>query len=84
MGAPEVKIYTLSTCIHCKRAKELLTDKNINFECIDVDLLEGDEKEEAMKELDKVVSKRLFPTIIIGDTVIQGFKEIEIKKALKI
>ncbi len=84
MESPEVKIFTLSTCIHCKRAKELLTDKNVNFECIDVDLLEGDEKEEAMKELDKVVSKRLFPTIIIGDTVIQGFKEIEIKKALNI
>ena len=62
MGTPNVKMFTLSTCIHCKRTKEFLTNNNINFEFIDVDQIEGDEKKKALEEMDKIVSKRLYPT----------------------
>lgn len=83
MAKSKVKLFTLSTCMHCKNAKKFFAENNIDVECVDVDLLKSTEKEKAMKEMDKLVSQRLFPTIIIGNIVIQGFKEIEIREALE-
>ena len=38
--AGDVKLYALSTCIHCKKTKEFLTDSGISFDYLFVDLLE--------------------------------------------
>ncbi|MBI9075358.1 MAG: glutaredoxin family protein [Desulfatibacillum sp.] len=79
----EVRLFTLSTCGHCKRAKQFLQECNVEYACTDVDLLEGKEREDAVAEVKKCNPKLSFPTIIIGDTVIVGFKEDEIRKALE-
>ena len=34
-----IKIYTLSTCVHCKATKKLLIECGVKYEFIDVDLL---------------------------------------------
>jgi hypothetical protein len=52
------------------------------YEFVDVDLLEGDERQAILEDVRKFNPKCSFPTIIIGDTVIVGFKEEEIKEAL--
>ena len=39
-----VKIYTLSTCSHCKATKTLLNDCAVKYEFTDVDLLQGGER----------------------------------------
>lgn len=78
-----VKIYTLSTCSHCKATKKLLQDLEIDFEFTDVDLLDVLEKAEAIREIKKVNPRCTFPTIIIGDRVIVGYREQEIKEALE-
>ena len=52
------------------------------YEFVDVDLLEGDERQAILEDVKKFNPKCSFPTIIIGDTVIVGFKEEEIKEAL--
>ena len=83
MAKSKVKLFTLSTCIHCKNAKKFFADNNIEVDCVDVDLLKGAEKEKAMKEMDKIAAQRLFPTIVIGNCVIQGYRETEIKEALE-
>ncbi len=83
MTKSKIKLFTLSTCIHCKNAKKFFANRNIEIECVDVDLLKGTAKEKILKEMDRIVSQRLFPTIMIGDIVIQGFKEIEIREALE-
>jgi len=79
-----VKLYTLSTCSHCKATKKLLDDCSIEFEFEDVDLLEGEERKAILEEIKKLNPKCSFPTIIIKDKVIVGFKENEIKEALGI
>ncbi|MDD2219047.1 MAG: glutaredoxin domain-containing protein, partial [Desulfoplanes sp.] len=38
-----VKLYALSTCIHCKNTKEFLDESNAEYDCCYVDKLEGDE-----------------------------------------
>lgn len=78
----KVKIFSLSTCSHCKATKKFLKDNKVSFEFTDVDLLQGSEKEDTLKKVVKFNPQRSFPTIIIGEKVIVGFREKEIRQAL--
>ncbi len=82
--AATVKMYTLSTCSHCKTTKKFLSDCNVAFDATDVDLLEGDEKQLVINEVVKYNPNRSFPTIVIGDKVIIGFNEKALREALGI
>jgi glutaredoxin-like protein NrdH len=82
MSVPPVKIYSLSTCSHCKSTKKMLSDCTIHYDFVDVDTLEGEERAAILEDVKKFNPKCSFPTIIIGNTVIVGFKEKEIKEAL--
>ena len=84
MAEESVKIYTLSTCSHCKSTKKLLSECMVEYDFIDVDRLSGEEKESIIKDIKGINPKCSFPTIIIGDKVIVGYKEEEIKEALGI
>jgi glutaredoxin-like protein NrdH len=81
---PKVKIFTLSTCSHCKATKKFLNENGITFEFIDVDQVQGTQRENILKEVVKYNPQRSFPTIIIGDKIIVGFKEDDIREALGI
>jgi glutaredoxin len=80
----EVKVYSLSTCSHCKSTKKLLSECKITYDYVDVDTLVGDERKAILEDVKKVNSRCSFPTIVIGDKVIVGYKEKEIKEALGI
>jgi len=80
----KVKIFTLSTCSHCKAIKKFLNDNGITFDYVDVDLLQGDDKQKILQEVEKYNPQRSFPTIIIGDNIIIGFRENDIREALGI
>ena len=82
MGDATVKMYTLSTCSHCRRTKEFFRDQGIDFEFIDVDLLAGDDRKTTVEIVRKINPRVSYPTIIIGDTIIIGFRENEIREAL--
>ncbi|MBI5582818.1 MAG: glutaredoxin family protein [Deltaproteobacteria bacterium] len=79
-----VKIYTLSTCGHCKSTKRLLQECNVPYDSIDVDLLQGEERARMIEEVKKYNPNCSFPTILIGDKIIVGHKEKEIREALGI
>ncbi len=82
MSTPSVQVYSLSTCSHCKAAKKLLSDCTIKYEFVDVDMLTGDERKAILEDVKKFNPKCSFPTIIIGETVIVGYKEKDIREAL--
>jgi len=82
MQLPPVKIYTLSTCSHCKATKKFLGECGIQFDFTDVDMLTGQERAQIIEEVKKFNPNCSFPTIIIGDKVIIGHREDEIKEAL--
>lgn len=78
-----ILLYALSTCGWCGKTKKLLEDLDLDFFYVDVDLLEGKEKEEAIKELERWNKSRSFPTLVIDNKkCIVGFKEDSIRKAL--
>jgi glutaredoxin-like protein NrdH len=76
------KLYTLSTCSHCKSCKRFLGECGIEYEFTDVDLLPEQDRQEVIEEIKKLTTRCAFPTIIIGEKIIVGFKEAEIKAAL--
>ncbi|MGA1868388.1 MAG: glutaredoxin family protein [bacterium] len=77
-----VKIYTLSTCSHCKATKKLLDDCHVHYEYTDVDLLDKEERSAILEDIRKLNPRCSFPTIVIGDEVIVGYQEDQIRKAL--
>jgi glutaredoxin len=54
----------------------------VQYEFTDVDMLQGDERTAILDDVRKLNPRCSFPTIIIGDKVIVGYKENEIKEAL--
>jgi glutaredoxin-like protein NrdH len=78
----KVKMFTLSTCSHCKAAKKFMSDNRIDHEFTDVDLLAGADQAAILEEIKKHNPRFSFPTILIGNNVIIGFREDEIRKAL--
>jgi len=79
-----VKMYTLSTCSHCKAAKKFMSDHGVDYEFVDVDLLKGTEQAAAVQRVREKNPNLSFPTIIIGDVVIVGFQEGQIRETLGI
>jgi glutaredoxin len=77
-----VKMYTLSTCGHCKAAKQFMGDHAVAYKFTDVDLLAGEARKSTLEEVRKYNPGCSFPTILIGDTVIIGFNEKAIREAL--
>ncbi|KPK24992.1 MAG: glutaredoxin [Dehalococcoidia bacterium SG8_51_3] len=78
----QIKIYTLSTCSHCKSTKKLLGEVGVQYEFTDVDLLDGEERAGILDDVKKFNPRVSFPTLIIGEKVIVGYKEEEIRAAL--
>ena len=82
MSDNPVKVYSLSTCSHCRSVKKLMDDCTVKYEFVDVDLLKGEERKAILEDVRKFNPRCSFPTIIIGEKVIVGYKEEKIKEAL--
>ena len=79
-----IVLYSLSTCMWCRMAKNLLRDIGVGFDFIDVDTLPAEEKDAAKKEIKKFNPDGSYPTIVInGKEAISGFDEIEIREKIK-
>jgi glutaredoxin-like protein NrdH len=82
-GTTKITLYALSTCIWCKKTKEFLLSQGVAFDYIYVDLLKGEERSMAIENIKQCNPGISFPTIIIGEKCIVGYKEKEIKEALE-
>ncbi|MEH0019176.1 MAG: glutaredoxin family protein [Desulfobacter sp.] len=78
------KLYALSTCSHCKSTKKLLSECDVEYDYVEVDDLEGEERKAILEDIKELNPRCSFPTIKINETVIVGYKEKEIKEALGI
>jgi glutaredoxin len=81
----KVILYALSTCAWCKLTKKFLKENKIEYEYIDVDLIDGKEKEKIKMEILNKGGELSYPTIIVDDTiVITGFRKDKLSEALKL
>lgn len=79
-GDNKVFLFALSTCVHCRRTKELLDEMGVAYDHVDVDTLNENEMAEALEEMGKYNPAETFPTIIIGSRVIVGYKADDIRQ----
>lgn len=78
-------MYALSTCAWCKLAKKFLNENKVEYEYIDVDLCNAEDKEKIKKEILSKGGSLSYPTIIIDDKIlISGFRKDRLKEALGI
>lgn len=84
MAQHGVILYALSTCVHCRHAKEFLEENNIDYDCTYVDKLEGADRKSALEKVREVNPRMSFPTLIIGPrhVIVVGFNPEAIKEAL--
>ena len=83
MTSHQVKLFSLTTCSHCKAVKELLKRYDHPVDVVNVDRLDKDERGKVLKEVKQYNARVSFPTTVIGDEVIVGYKADQIKKALE-
>lgn len=79
----KVTVYALSTCVWCKMTKQYLNDNGIEYQFVDVDLLEDDDKDKVHETILSKGGALSYPTTIVDDkTVISGFRKDLLKEAL--
>lgn len=76
-------LYALSTCIWCRKTKQLLDQLGVEYNYLEVDLLQGEDRTQATEEVKKLNPRCSFPTLAIKDQCIVGFDEQKIAEALK-
>ena len=76
----KIVIYALSTCMWCRMTKSLLKELGLAYSFVDVDKLDGPDKDAAKAEIKRWNSSGSYPTIVIDDReAISGYDETEIR-----
>ena len=79
-----IMLYALSTCGWCRKTRQLLEEMGVEYDYEYVDHLAGPQKDRAMDVVRRWNPGCTFPTLVINDEkCIVGFKEDEIRQALK-
>lgn len=77
-----VKLFGLSTCPYCRMTRRYLDENSVEYDLVEVDLLEGQEKDDTVAEVRRISGGASFPVVVIGDEVIVGFNKVRIKELL--
>jgi glutaredoxin-like protein NrdH len=79
----QVLLYALSTCIWCRKTRQLLEDEDVTFDFVYVDLVDADERKAAREHIRKFSDRTSFPATIFDDAdCIIGYKPDQIKERL--
>ncbi len=71
----EIMLYTLSTCVWCRKMKRWLDENGFAYSYVDVDLESVGEKEAVMEEVERWNPLCSFPTVVVGQReCFVGFK----------
>ncbi len=74
----DLVLFALSTCPHCRNARNFLDNNDVAYRFVYLDKLEGDEQKQVLDEASKFNPRRSFPTLVIDDDeVLVGFTEAD-------
>lgn len=77
-------LYALSTCVWCKKTKNLLDELGVSYDYIFVDLADEADQGQLVEDIGRHNPAISFPTLIIDDQkCIIGYSPDEIKDILK-
>ena len=81
----KVVLYALSTCAWCRMTKQFLKDNDVEYEYIDVDLCQEEDKQKIREQIQSKGGPLSYPTIIVDDNVlITGLRKDKLKEALEL
>lgn len=75
----DVVIYTTPTCQYCKKTKQFLDERDIDF--TEYDVSEDQDKRQEMVEKSGQMG---VPVTVVGDDIITGFNETRLKEVLNL
>ena len=78
----DVTLYALSTCPYCRMVKKMLDKNDVEYELVEVDMLEGEPREKAVAEVKELSGGTSFPVVKIGEEVVVGFDKPRVKELL--
>lgn len=78
-----IVLYALSTCGWCEKTKKFLNELGVEYSYVDVDLLEGKERESVINVVRHWNPRCSFPTIVVNEeTSIVGYDTQKTRKAI--
>ncbi len=81
----KVTFYGLSTCIWCRKTRNLLDKLGVAYEYVYVDQLSPAEQEKAMAEVRRWNPNESFPVLVFNDSAcVLGYDEQKIRAAVKL
>jgi glutaredoxin len=73
-------LYALSTCIWCKKMKQLLDDLGLEYSYVYVDMLDETDEQEALNAVKRFNPRISFPTLVIdNETGVAGYDETRVR-----
>ena len=81
MSSKIITLYALSTCPVCRKTVGLLNDIGLEYEKVDVDLLDSGEQWLVTKEVKKYNPENTYPTLVVSKVIV-GYNEDQIRRAL--
>ena len=79
-----VKVFALSTCPYCRMTRAYLDENDVEYDVVEVDLLTGAEREEAIAEVKGLSGGTSFPVILVDEDIIVGFNKKRMKELLEL
>lgn len=77
-----VHLYALSTCPYCRMTKKYLEENGVSYELTEVDLLEGEDKQDAIAKVKELSGGTSFPVLVVGEQIVVGFNKPRITQVL--
>lgn len=77
-----VKVYALSTCPYCKMTRAYLDEYSVPYDVVEVDKLEGQERQDVIDEVRRISGGTSFPVVQIDGNVVVGFNKIRLAELL--
>jgi len=84
-NAHDVMIFTLSTCMWCKKCKKYLKDKNVKYRYVDLDQIGSGEKIKLIKYVrENYKPDRIsYPFLVCDDKFVIGYDPNKYEELLK-
>ena len=81
----EVSIYTLSSCMWCKKCKAYLKERDIKYKYIDIDNLTSNQKSEILEYLrENYKPDRIaYPFLVCDDKFVVGYDPNKYEEIIK-
>lgn len=70
-----IRLYALSTCPYCRMTKRYLDDHGVTYDLVEVDLLEGEQRQSTIDEVKRLSGGTSFPVLVADEEVVVGFNK---------